>query len=194
GRAWIQEVPITDPSSRARLGFLPEGTYFHEYLTGREFLDLHARLLGLPRRIRRAETAELLERVGMSHAADLQIGRYSKGMRQRVGLAQALLGDPDVLILDEPMSGLDPLGRQLVVDIIRDYNLKGNTILFCSHILTDVERICTRIAVMDKGKLAASLAPSELASHENAVKVQQGGASPLESYFLSIITKSSDNE
>jgi ABC-2 type transport system ATP-binding protein len=153
GRAWIQEIPITDPSSRASLGFLPEGTYFHDYLTGREFLDVHARLLGLPRRLRRAETGELLDRVGMSHAADMQIRRYSKGMRQRVGLAQALVGNPDVLILDEPMSGLDPIGRKEVRDLILSLRDAGKTVFFSSHILADAEILCDQVALIIGGRI-----------------------------------------
>ena len=153
GDAWIQGVPVCDPRSRRHLGFLPEGTFFHEYLTGAEFLDFHARLLGMPRELRRQRIPELLERVGIPHAAKMRIRSYSKGMRQRVGLAQALVGDPDVLILDEPMSGLDPLGRKDVRDLILSLRDDGKTIFFSSHILADAEMICDQVAILVRGRI-----------------------------------------
>ena len=132
---------------------MPEGTFFHEYLTGAEFLDFHARLLGMPRELRRQRIPELLERVGIPHAANMRIRSYSKGMRQRVGLAQALVGDPDVLILDEPMSGLDPLGRKDVRDLILSLRDDGKTIFFSSHILADAEMICDQVAILVRGRI-----------------------------------------
>ncbi|MFQ5513074.1 MAG: ABC transporter ATP-binding protein [Myxococcota bacterium] len=153
GEAWIQDVPVHSPASRRRLGFLPEGTFFHEYLTGREFLDFHARLLGLPRDVRRERIPKLLERVGIPHAADLRLRSYSKGMRQRAGLAQALVGDPELLIFDEPMSGLDPLGRKEVRDLILSLRDEGRTIFFSSHILADAEVICDQVAILIGGRI-----------------------------------------
>jgi ABC-2 type transport system ATP-binding protein len=152
GEAWISGVPVQDPRSRASIGFLPEGTFFHEYLSGREFLDFHGALLGLPRATRRSQIPPLLERVGMSRAADQQIRHYSKGMRQRVGLAQALLGNPRVIILDEPMSGLDPIGRKEVRDLILELRGEGRTVFFSSHILADAEMICDRVAILVAGR------------------------------------------
>jgi ABC-2 type transport system ATP-binding protein len=152
GEAWIRGVPVSDPRSRYQLGFLPEGTFFHEHLTGREFLDFHASLLGLPRGVRRERSQALLERTGIAHAADQQLRRYSKGMRQRLGLAQALIGDPAVLILDEPMSGLDPIGRKEVRDLILALRAEGKTILFSSHILADAEMICDQVAILVRGR------------------------------------------
>jgi ABC-2 type transport system ATP-binding protein len=153
GEATIHGIPVTDPRSRFGLGFLPEGTYFHEYLTGAEFLDFHARLLGLPREVRRERIPQLLERVGIARAADLRVGRYSKGMRQRVGLAQALIGNPDLLILDEPMSGLDPLGRKDVRDLILSLRDEGKTVFVTSHILADAEVICDQVAIILGGRI-----------------------------------------
>ncbi|MCH6562385.1 MAG: ABC transporter ATP-binding protein [Myxococcales bacterium] len=153
GEAWIQGLPVSDPRSRQHLGFLPEGTFFHEYLTGAEFLDFHARLLGIPRDVRRQRIPELLQRVGIPHAADMRLRSYSKGMRQRAGLAQALIGDPDVLILDEPMSGLDPLGRKDVRDLILSLRDEGKTIFFSSHILADAEVICDQVAIIVRGRV-----------------------------------------
>ena len=153
GEAWIRDVPVQDPNSRARLGFLPEGTFFHDYLSAREFLDFHGALLGIPKDVRRERIPKLLERVGLSYAADRQIRRYSKGMRQRAGLAQALIGDPDIVILDEPMSGLDPLGRKDVRDVILSLRDEGKTVFFSSHILEDAEVICDQVAIILSGKI-----------------------------------------
>jgi ABC-2 type transport system ATP-binding protein len=153
GEATIHGMPVTDPRSRRGMGFLPEGTYFHEYLTGAEFLDFHARLLGIPKEVRRERIPAVLERVGIAHAAHLHVRKYSKGMRQRVGLAQALIGDPELLILDEPMSGLDPLGRKDVRDLILSFRDEGKTIFVTSHILADAEMICDQVAIILKGRI-----------------------------------------
>jgi len=166
GDATIHGVSVTEPASRRGLGFLPEGTFFHEYLTGQEFLDFHARLLGLSREVRRERIPRLLERVGLAHAADLHLRRYSKGMRQRVGLAQALVGDPDLLILDEPMSGLDPLGRKDVRDLILSLRDEGKTVFVTSHILADAEVICDRVAIILSGRIAHEGYLDELLSEE----------------------------
>ena len=153
GEASIGGVPVPHPESRRGLGYMPEGTYFHEYLTGREFLEFHARLLGVPADARRRSIDELLERVGLAHAGDTRIRRYSKGMRQRVGLAQALLGDAKLLILDEPMSGLDPIGRKDVRELILQLRDAGKTIFFTSHILSDAELLCDQAAIILGGRI-----------------------------------------
>jgi len=166
GEAWLNERPVSDPSSRARLGFLPEGTFFHDYLDAREFLDFHGALLGIPRELRRERIPKLLERVGLAHAADRQIRRYSKGMRQRVGLAQALIGDPELVILDEPMSGLDPLGRKDVRDVILSLRDEGKTVFFSSHILEDAEVICDQVAIILGGEVRKTGYLDELLGQE----------------------------
>ncbi len=166
GEAWLREVPVSDPNSRAKLGFLPEGTFFHDYLTGREFLDFHGALLGVPKEVRRERIPKLLERVGIAGAADRQIRRYSKGMRQRAGLAQALIGDPDIVILDEPMSGLDPLGRKDVRDVILSLRDEGKTVFFSSHILEDAEVICDQVAIILSGKVVKQGYLDELLGQE----------------------------
>jgi ABC-2 type transport system ATP-binding protein len=166
GEAWLSELPVSDPNSRAQLGFLPEGTFFHDYLTATEFLDFHGSLLGIPGSVRRERIPKLLERVGLSHAADRQIRRYSKGMRQRAGLAQALIGDPQIVILDEPMSGLDPLGRKDVRDVILSLRDEGKTVFFSSHILEDAEVICDQVALILSGRVVKQGYLDELLGQE----------------------------
>ena len=166
GEAWINGRPVSDPDSRRGLGFLPEGTFFHEYLTGSEFLDFHAQLLNLPASVRRERIPALLERVGIGHAADLRIRRYSKGMRQRVGLAQTLIGNPEVLILDEPMTGLDPLGRRDVRDLILSLRDDGKTVFVTSHILGDAELICDHVAIILGGRIVSEGCLDQLLGRE----------------------------
>jgi len=143
----------TDPAMRARIGFLPENPYFYDYLTGREFLDFYARLQGVPRTDRSRKVAEVLERVGLAGRADGPLRKFSKGMVQRLGLAQAILHEPDLVILDEPMSGLDPLGRREVRDLVLELRRAGKTVFFSSHILQDAEMICDRVAIVVGGRL-----------------------------------------
>ncbi len=148
-------MPITDVRARARLGFLPEQPYFYDYLTGREFLDFYARLCGIAPSGRAARVAEMLARVGLEDHADRPLRKFSKGMVQRVGLAQALINEPDLIILDEPMSGLDPIGRREFRDIILELRRNGKAVLFSSHILADAEALCDRVAILRGGKVAA---------------------------------------
>ncbi len=152
GEAAIFGKPPSDPVSRRRLGFLPESPVFYDHLTGREFLHFCGKLCGLSGADLKARSSQQLKDVGLDHAADLQIRRYSKGMTQRIGIAQALLHDPDVVILDEPMSGLDPMGRADMRDIILKLKAKGKTIFFSTHIIPDVEVICTRVGIVHLGK------------------------------------------
>jgi ABC-2 type transport system ATP-binding protein len=140
---------------KERIGFLPESPYFYSYLTVEESLDFHARLFNYPSVERKAKIEELLELVGMSHARKRQLNKLSRGMLQRVGIAQAIINDPEFLILDEPMSGLDPIGRKEIRDIIIEFGKKGKTVIFSSHILSDVEMICDRVAMIMDGELKA---------------------------------------
>ena len=153
GRAWIHGIEIPRPESRRRLGFLPERPYFYEHLTAREFLDFYARLADVRPTERSERVATLLERVDLARFRDVPLGKFSKGMLQRAGLAQAMIGDPDLLVLDEPMSGLDPLGRALVRDVIQAERRAGKTVFFSSHVLSDVEAICDRVAIVVGGRL-----------------------------------------
>ncbi|MCA9528803.1 MAG: ABC transporter ATP-binding protein [Myxococcales bacterium] len=154
--------PEPTREARRRVGYMPENPYVYSYLKPLEFLDLCGRLVGLSRQERRERGRAIVERVGLSHAVDRPIGKFSKGMTQRIGLAQALLHDPDLLILDEPMSGLDPIGRKEVRDLLLEQRRAGKTLLFTSHILTDVESLCDRVVIVRSGEVAAEGVISEL--------------------------------
>ncbi|MBI3015654.1 MAG: ABC transporter ATP-binding protein [Candidatus Tectomicrobia bacterium] len=153
GRLLIFDRDVRQAASRQTLGFLPEEPYFYRYLKGREFLDFCGQFFGLPFPFRRRRIEEMLDLVGMKEAADLPLRKYSKGMLQRIGLAQALINDPNLVILDEPMSGLDPVGRSQIRRIILQLKEQGKTVLFSSHILSDVEMICDRVALIVRGEL-----------------------------------------
>jgi len=140
-------------ASRKRIGYLPEHPYFYDYLKPTELLEFFGRLHGIKKTARRKQIHELLEQVGLTHAKDRTLRRYSKGMLQRFGLAQALIGDPDLVILDEPLSGLDPIGRKEMKDIVSGLKAKGKTVFFSSHILSDIELLCDKIAMIDEGRL-----------------------------------------
>ena len=171
----------SDPRCRRNLGYLPENPCLYDNLSVADHLFFIARTASFPRETIRQRTTEVLTMVGLEHVTHKPIRTFSKGMVQRAALACALFTKPAILILDEPMSGLDPLGRKMVIDIIRDYNSQGNTVLFCSHVLTDVERICDRIAIMNKGILALTITPEELS---DIVPDVEGEESPLEALFV----------
>src|SRR5437588_10211403 len=155
GRARILGRDINDVAMHARIGYLPENPYFYDYLTARELLNYCAELFGYDRRERARRTEEFLSRVHLDEKSwDKQLRKYSKGMLQRVGLAQALVNDPEIVFLDEPMSGLDPIGRREVRDLIASLRHKETTVFFCSHILADIEVLCDRAAILQKGRLA----------------------------------------
>jgi len=162
GQAWLFGRPIGDQESKARLGFLPESPYFYDYLTGLEFLQFYGHLFGLRGVALGKRIDELLALVGMSHARHLQLRKFSKGMLQRVGIAQALINDPELVVLDEPMSGLDPIGRKEIRDLILRLKESGKTIFFSSHILHDAELLCDRVAISLKGRQVACGRVSEL--------------------------------
>jgi ABC-2 type transport system ATP-binding protein len=153
GQAFLLGRPAGPPASRQDVGFLPENPYFYDHLTALEFLEFSGELAGQSRAAARAQAGELVERVGLGPAARTRLRKYSKGMLQRAGLAHALMGRPRLLFLDEPMSGLDPMGRREVVDLIRDLREQGTTIVFSSHILHDVEVLCDRVAILRAGRL-----------------------------------------
>ena len=153
GEAWVGDAKAGSLAARRRLGYLPENPALYEFLRGDEYLVLAGRLAGLSRADAARQAAVLLARVGLAGRADRAIRRFSKGMVQRLGLAQALIGDPETVILDEPMSGLDPIGRKDVRDIILKIREEGRTVLFSTHILSDVEALCDRVGIMVEGRL-----------------------------------------
>ena len=153
GHAWISGNRVGTVSSRRSLGYLPENPALYEFLRGDEYLVFAGRLAGLSRTEARKWAAEMLERVGLAGRADRPIRKFSKGMVQRLALAQALIGDPGIVILDEPMSGLDPIGRKDVRDLILELREHGRTVLFSTHILSDVEAICDRVGILVEGRL-----------------------------------------
>jgi ABC-2 type transport system ATP-binding protein len=155
GKARILGHEIADISMHQRIGYLPENPYFYDYLTAREFLEYCAELFGYATNDRRKRSEELLRRVRLDEKSwNTQLRKFSKGMLQRVGLAQAVINDPDVVFLDEPMSGLDPIGRREVRDLIASLRQEGKTVFMCSHILSDIEVLCDRVGIMKRGKLA----------------------------------------
>lgn len=159
-----------DPLVKAELGYLPERPYFYEYLTATEFLTFYARLFGLRGPQAKAKVLALLERVRLSDVQDLPLRKFSKGMLQRIGIAQALINDPKLVILDEPMSGLDPIGRREVRDLILQLKQEGKTVFFSSHIISDVEIICDRVAILHHGKVTAEGRIDDLLQMPNTVR------------------------
>jgi ABC-2 type transport system ATP-binding protein len=153
GEARVLGEPLASRAWRFRVGYLPEHPYLYDYLTPAEYLDYAGRLFGLGAARRRERTRELLALVGLERSADLPLRRFSKGMVQRAGLAQALVNDPELVILDEPMSGLDPIGRRLVRDLILRLRKAGKTVFFSTHILSDAETLCDRVALLRAGRL-----------------------------------------
>jgi ABC-2 type transport system ATP-binding protein len=162
GTARILGKPISDIEMHREIGYLPEQPYFYDYLTAAELLDYFARFHNLTAADRRERVERMLKKVGLETAGKIQLRKYSKGMLQRVGLAQAILHDPQVVILDEPMSGLDPVGRREVRDIILELKREGRTVMFSTHILSDAEMLCDRVGVIVGGKLRGVGAPDEI--------------------------------
>jgi len=162
GAGYLFGVNVNEPIARQRIGYLPELTYYYKFLTAEEILRFYAKIFGIPRSQTESRIDELLKLVELDHARTRPIKTYSKGMQQRVGLAQALINDPDLLILDEPTSGLDPLGRMKVREIIQRLKNQGKTVLFSSHELGEVETVCDRVAIINQGELKVEGRVSDL--------------------------------
>jgi ABC-2 type transport system ATP-binding protein len=164
GTARILGKEWTDPEVKAQIGFLPEQPYFYDYLTAHELLDYYGQLSGVASKGRKQRIDEVLSRVGLTDVKGVQLRKFSKGMLQRVGIAQAILHDPKLLFLDEPMSGLDPLGRREVRDLMEQLRQEGKTIFFSTHILPDAESLCDRVAIIHQGELRSVGAVEDLTS------------------------------
>lgn len=156
GEASLFDKPLGDRNVQSQIGYLPEQPYFYDYLSGRELLRYFGRLFNLTRPEASKRADELLERVGMSSAADMPLRKYSKGMTQRIGIAQTLINRPKLVLFDEPMSGLDPIGRREIAVLVRELRDSGVTVLFCSHVLPDVEALCDEVAILNRGRLIGS--------------------------------------
>jgi ABC-2 type transport system ATP-binding protein len=192
GSARILGKPTSDIEMHRDIGYLPEQPYFYDYLTAAELLDYFARFHDLTAADRRERVQRMLEKVGLETARKIQLRKYSKGMLQRVGLAQAILHDPKVVILDEPMSGLDPVGRREVRDIILELKREGKTVLFSTHILSDAEILCDRVGVIVGGKLRGVGAPDEivgLKAHGLEVLFEHSGSAARAAALLGKATK-----
>jgi len=178
GHVEIMGKSLNDPDVKAKIGFLPENPYFYDYLTAYEFLDFHAQLFGINYIERKKRISKYLSMLGLSGKDDVRLRKFSKGMVQRVGIAAALINDPELIIFDEPLSGLDPIGRKLVTDLILSLRQQNKTVFFSTHILSDVESVCTDIAILHKGKLVTSGSIHDLLKSNNKT---------LEEMFISTV-------
>ncbi len=167
GDCEIFGVPSKSVRSRRDVGFLPEAPYFYRYLTGRELVGFYGRICGLPRSQLKARVEEVLDLVDMMEAADRRVGTYSKGMLQRIGIAQAVVHDPRLVILDEPTAGVDPIGSDAIARMILSLKERGKTVLLCSHLLAQVEGVCDRVAIMNRGSLVLEGEVSELLQRQD---------------------------
>ena len=170
--------PATAAANRREIGFLPENPYFYKFLTGAETLRFYGRLCGLSGRALRERVAELLQLVGLQEAADRRLSGYSKGMLQRIGLAQALVQQPRLLVLDEPTAGVDPIGSRVIRDIILDLKSRGMTVFLCSHLLEQVQEVCDRVGILYQGNLIAEGSIDELTSDTRTQEILLRDPSP----------------
>ncbi|WP_319423378.1 ABC transporter ATP-binding protein [Pleurocapsa sp. FMAR1] len=192
GRAVILGKPIGDRTVKQKIGYLPENAFLYDFLTAWEFLEFIAGLFQIPKKIQRQRIAELLDLVGLakSTARKKKLKQYSKGMLQRVGMAQALINDPEIVFLDEPMSGLDPMGRYRMREIVSSLKQQGKTIFFNSHVLSDIEQICDRIAFLALGELICQGSLDELLGTSNAYQaIVIGGSSEALTPWMTNLTQ-----
>lgn len=190
GQGWLFDIPIDTPQSRTQVGFLPEHFHFHDWLTAAEFLKLHADLHRVSQDVTRRHIPVLLEQVGLAAQMNQQLRTFSKGMLQRIGLAQALLNKPKLVFLDEPTSGLDPVGRRLVRDIIHDLREEGTAIFLNSHLLSEVEVTCDRVAFIKHGEIIHTSTLQTLIEGELTVQIQ---AHPLDDDAVAGLSSWSSN-
>ncbi len=181
GNISINNLPSNDESSRARVGYLPENPYIYDFLTAREYLSYAGHLSGLSKTIIAERSNLLLEKLKLFQAANRKISGYSKGMQQRTAIAAALIHDPELVVLDEPMSGLDPLGRKLIFDLIAELKQQGKTVFISSHVLTDIERLCDRVGIIVQGRLCYESQVDQLSA-------------PLDELFLQVVQQAGIEE
>ncbi len=179
GEARIFGLPAGDPEARRRIGYLPENFRFHDWLTGSALLDFHARLAHIPADKRHDRIADVLALVGLQGRGQDRIRSYSKGMTQRIGLAQAIIHEPDLVLLDEPTSALDPVGRREVRDLIRGFRARGMTVFLNSHLLSEVEMVCDRVAIVDRGRVVRNGRLSDLVGGLPQIRVTVDRVDPL---------------
>ena len=172
GAAEILGSPATDVTKNQRIGYLPEESYLYRFLNSEETLDFYGRLFNMPRAERKKRSEELLDLVKLKDARKRQLREYSKGMTRRIGLAQALINDPDLVLLDEPTSGLDPLGTRDMKDLILNLRDQGKTVLMCSHVLSDVQDVCDRVAILDSGELKVLGRVEELLKNQGVTQIR----------------------
>jgi ABC-2 type transport system ATP-binding protein len=177
GECQIYGQPSHTVAARHSVGFLPEAPYFYRYLSGRELVRFYARVCGVERARINEQVDAVIELVGMSEAANRRVGTYSKGMLQRIGLAQALVHDPQLVILDEPTAGVDPLGSAAIAEIIRELKRRGKTVLLCSHLLAQIEGLCDRVAILHRGKLVREGRVADLVEDKDAESLVVEGLS-----------------
>jgi len=175
GRAEILGIPTDQPEARKAIGYMPEQPYFHKFMTPAEIISMHAGLASVPRHMRKAHVQEIIRMTGLTELARNPVSKLSKGQVQRIGLAQALVGDPKVLILDEPASGLDPLGRRQVRDLLIQQRDMGKTVFLSSHLLSEIETVCDRVAVLSHGSLTAIGTPDEIKKDGETIAVTTRG-------------------
>ncbi len=175
GEAWVLGAPIGDRETRRRIGYLPELFRYQDWLTAREALALHAELAGLPRAVRMDEVVSALATVGLAARGDDRVGTFSKGMQQRLGLGASLLGKPELVLLDEPTSALDPVGRHDVREIIRALKARGTTVFLNSHLLSEVEQVCDRVAIVNEGHVVAMGTMDDVLGAASSVRLRVTG-------------------
>lgn len=181
-------APVGEKQTLARVGYLPEHLKFPDYLTGAQALDLYAALANVPRETRRTRAGELLELVGMNEWADKRIGTYSKGMKQRMGLAQALMNDPDLVVLDEPTDGVDPAGRRDIREVLKRMKSEGKSVLINSHLLAELEMVCDRVAILSKGELVSQGTIDDLTNSSKRYEITLASSMPSDAALQELMT------
>lgn len=170
GKSWLLGCPSVDLKVKSKIGFLPEESYLYKFLNAEEILDFYGKLFGIPKTERRLRIDKLIDDVGLHPYRKRPLSQYSKGMLRRIGLAQAIINEPELVILDEPTSGLDPIASREIKDIILDFKRQGKTVILCSHLLADVQNICDRIAILNKGVLQVMGSVRELLSQKDVIE------------------------